>query len=143
MPAIEALVEELGLAEHVFVHGFVDKATKVDILSRAAVFATPSMHEGWGLTVIEANVHGCPAVAYDVPGLRAAIRHGETGLLAQDDSGFRDALAFFLREGEARRRYSKAARAWAERFNWDSCASETLEVLRTAGSADAGRERAA
>ena len=144
MPAIKALVEELGLAEHVFVHGFVDKATKADILSRAAVFATPSMHEGWGLTVIEANVHGCPAVAYDVPGLRAAIRHGETGLLAQDDAGFRDALAFFLREGEARRRYSKAARAWAERFNWDSCASETLEVLRAAGSwADAGRERAA
>src|ERR687894_2803717 len=106
MPAIKAFVEELGLAEHVFVHGFVDKATKADILSRAAVFATPSMHEGWGLTVIEANSYGCPAVAYDVPGLRASIRHGETGLLAQDDANFRGALSLFLGDSDTRRRYS-------------------------------------
>jgi glycosyltransferase involved in cell wall biosynthesis len=137
-PAIEALVDELGLWEHVFVHGFVDEATKANILSRAAVFATPSMHEGWGLTVIEANVHGCPAVAYDVPGLRAAIRHGDTGLLARDDAEFRRAISIFLGDGETRRRFSARAREWADNFSWESCARQTLDVLADAGSVGAG-----
>jgi glycosyltransferase involved in cell wall biosynthesis len=142
-PAIEALVDELGLRDRVALHGFVDERKKIEILSRAAVFATPSMHEGWGLTVIEANSHGCPAVAYDVPGLCAAIRHGETGLLARDDAEFRKALSFFLGNGEARRRYSEAAREWAKSFSWDSCARRTLEILLAAGSTGATtREKA-
>lgn len=134
LPAVEALISELGLRDCVTVHGFVDEDEKAGILSRAKAFATPSMHEGWGLTVIEANNYGCPAVAYDVPGLRAAIRHGETGLLAKNDEDFRRALALFLEDKETRLRYSGRARDWAKTFNWDSCAQQTLEILAGAGS---------
>ena len=128
-PHIRALVDELGVHGHVTVHGFVDEPKKAEILGRAAVFATPSMHEGWGLSVIEANGRGCPAVAYDVPGLRVAIQHGKTGLLAADDEAFRGALSLFLGDADARRRYSAAALNWAGRFTWESCAAKTLEVL--------------
>jgi glycosyltransferase involved in cell wall biosynthesis len=138
--AIEDLVDQLGLRDCVALHGFVSEEKKAEILARAAVFATPSMHEGWGLTVIEGNGHGCPAVAYDVPGLRVAIRHGETGLLARDDAEFRRALSFFLRDSEARRRYSEAACRWALKFSWDSCSRQTLQVLRAAGSPNAGAD---
>ena len=132
-PDIAALVEGLGLQEHVTLHGFVDDGTKAALLRSASVFATPSMHEGWGLSVIEANAHGCPAVAYDVPGLRVAVRHGETGLLATDAAGFRAALALLLHDHDLRRRLSDNARAWAASFDWDSCATETLQVLRASG----------
>jgi glycosyltransferase involved in cell wall biosynthesis len=40
-----------------------------------------SVREGWGLVVTEANACGTPTVAYDVPGLRDAVRHERTGLL--------------------------------------------------------------
>jgi glycosyltransferase involved in cell wall biosynthesis len=142
-PAIEALVEELGVRDHVSVHGFVDDQKKGEILGGATVFATPSMHEGWGLSVIEANAHGCPAVAYDVPGLRAAIRHGETGLLAADNEGFRRALSFFLGDPDARKRYSMAARRWADGFTWEASARETLEVLHTGRVSPAPRPKEA
>jgi len=99
LPAIEALVGELGLRDSVTVHGFVDERKKGAILSQASVFATHSMHKGWGLTVIEAKSYGRPAVAYDVPGFRAAIRHGETGLLAQNDADFRRALSLWVTRG--------------------------------------------
>ncbi len=132
-PAIEALIARLGVGSNVTLHGYVDEARKTDMLRAATVFATPSMHEGWGLSVIEANAYGCPAVAYDVPGLRAAIRHGETGWLAADDEGFRHGLSFLLRDTVTRERYATAARAWARRFTWDACASDTLDVLSSAG----------
>jgi glycosyltransferase involved in cell wall biosynthesis len=129
-PQIRSLIDELGVQSHVTVHGFVDEQKKAEILGRAAVFATPSMHEGWGLSVIEANSHGCPAVAYDVPGLRVAIQHEKTGLLAADDDDFRRALSVFLGDADARRRHSAASLDWSSRFTWASCAAETFEVLR-------------
>lgn len=128
-PRIEGLIERLGLEDSVSAHGFVDEAEKARILSRADVFATPSMHEGWGLSVIEANSYGCPAVAYDVPGLSAAILHGQTGLLASDDDSLRRALAFLLSDDHTRERYGENARQWARGFSWEACAEQTLATL--------------
>jgi glycosyltransferase involved in cell wall biosynthesis len=133
-PQLEALIEQLQLQPHVTVHGFVDEQTKSAILRAATVFATPSMHEGWGLSVIEANAHGCPAVAYDVPGLRVAIRHGETGLLAGTHSAFEQALASILRSPALRERLSAGACKWAGKFSWESTALATLEVLHACGA---------
>jgi glycosyltransferase involved in cell wall biosynthesis len=87
------------------------------------------MHEGWGLSVIEANSYGCPAVAYDVPGLRVAIRNQETGLLAHSDGEFREAIALLLRNPELRAKYGEAAKQWAARFDWETAAKDTLLVL--------------
>ncbi len=128
-PSIESLVDQLGLQASVTLHGFVTEETKGEILRRATVFAMPSMHEGWGLSVIEANTFGCPAVAYDVPGLRNAIRHGETGFLANDDQTFRQALAAILRDPYLRADLARAAREWSARFDWDASANATLQIM--------------
>lgn len=129
-PELQTLIDQLGLGEHVTLHGYVSDQKKADLLRSAAVFATPSMHEGWGLSVIEANAYGCPAVAYDVPGLRTAIRHEETGLLAQTDEGFVHAISRLLTHADLRMRYSQSALRWAARFDWEECAQQTLDVLR-------------
>jgi len=141
--AIERQVAHLELQHHVVVHGFVDEATKSRLLAAATLFATPSMHEGWGLAVIEANAHGCPAVAYDVPGLRVAIRDGETGVLAQDDAGFATAIGQLLRDPQQRDQYAAAARRWASSFDWDATARATLTILvgRTSLAAAQHRRR--
>ena len=128
---IEALVQQLDLSDHVTIHGPVDEPTKAAILSSAAVFATASMHEGWGISVVEANAFGCPAVAFDVPGLRVAIRDGTTGLLASDDADFERALASILHDQSLRERLSVAARRWAAAFDWALSAHATLELLYT------------
>jgi glycosyltransferase involved in cell wall biosynthesis len=130
-PALEELVASLGLEAYVTLHGFTAAAQKDALLRAAAVFATPSMHEGWGLSVLEANAQGCPAVAYDVPGLRVAIRHEETGLLAAPDEGaFRMSIGRFLRDASFRALCSAGAVRWAARFDWEQCARETLAVLQ-------------
>jgi glycosyltransferase involved in cell wall biosynthesis len=130
---IEALIAKLDLAEHVTIYGPVDEQQKAAILSSATVFATASMNEGWGISVVEANAYGCPAVAFDVPGLRVAIRDGTTGLLANDDADFERALAAILQDEAFRERLSVAARRWALTFDWVLSARATLELLYTGG----------
>jgi len=134
-PEIAALVDRLSLGRHVTFHGFVDEQLKADLLASATVFATASMHEGWGLAVIEANAYACPAVAFDVPGLRVAIRQGETGLLVPDEPTFRRALEALLLDRSLRERLACGAWRWSRQFNWDSSAAATLALLDRAAEA--------
>ena len=83
--SLEALAAELGLAARVRFTGFVDDAERDATVADARVCVCPSVKEGWGITVIEANALGVPVVATDAPGLRDAVLHGETGLLVPCD----------------------------------------------------------
>ena len=53
------------------------------MLAGALLQLNTSQGEGWGLCVLEAAALGVPTVAYDVDGLRDAVRDGETGWLVR------------------------------------------------------------
>jgi len=125
-------VRELGLEPAVTLPGRVSEQVKSDLLSRAWLTVAPSVAEGWGLTVLEANMLGTPAVAYDVPGLRDSVRDGRTGWLVPPDGRLSTALMGALDElgDPVRRRYfADQAQAWASRFSWDSSADRLGCVL--------------
>lgn len=136
-PELERLAEELGLGGRTRFAGFVSDAERDRILAGSRVCLCPSVKEGWGITVIEANALGVPVVATGAPGLRDAVRDGETGFLAPEG----DVAAFAARAGEllagggAADRMSAAARAWSRRFDWDTAARDTAEVLLEARAA--------
>ena len=101
---LTALTHELGLDAAVEFTGYITEAQKVDLLRRAWFTVTTSLKEGWGLTVVEANACGTPSIAADVPGLRDAVREGETGLLyTHGDSAALSACMFRLLEDGALR----------------------------------------
>jgi glycosyltransferase involved in cell wall biosynthesis len=127
-----AQVHQLGLERAVTLPGRVSEQTKSDLLSRAWLTVAPSLAEGWGLTVLEANALGTPAVAYDVPGLRDAVRDGRTGWLVPPGSGLSTALMGALEELEQplrRQFFADQAQAWAARFTWDASADRFARVL--------------
>jgi glycosyltransferase involved in cell wall biosynthesis len=92
------------------------------------------MNEGWGMTVIESNACGTPAVAYRVSGLEESISDGKSGLLAENDEAFILHLVAVLSDGELRNKLSRGAIDWASSFDWDDTAKQMLHTLeRTAG----------
>jgi glycosyltransferase involved in cell wall biosynthesis len=122
-------VKTSGAADVTSILGRVTEEEKLRLLQRSWVMATPSMNEGWGVTVVETNACGTPAVAFRVPGLDEAIVDGETGFLCDDDSSFVKAVVNVLSDTSSRERLSEQAVKWAERFDWDETARRTLEVL--------------
>ena len=90
-----------------------------------------SEKEGWGLTVLEANACGLPAIASDVPGLRDAVRDGEwcPGACMGDVNRLRAVLLRILQDDAYLRRLSAGARAWAQRFTWDAVVANLAEVI--------------
>jgi len=128
---LEAQAREMGLATHVTFTGFVSETAKVAYIRRAHVVVNTSDKEGWGLTVLEANACGLPVVASDVPGLRDAVRDGESGVLVphEDVGRLAETLRRLLEDAAWRARLSAGAREWAQRFSWDGATTEIAAVI--------------
>ena len=131
---LEARVARLGLGHCVRFTGFVPEQEKIDWIRRASVVVQTSEKEGWGMTMIEANVCNTVAVASNVPGLCDSVRDGETGLLFGygDRAGLESALVRVLVDRDLRRRLLEAGKAWGERFGWDEAADETAALVEEA-----------
>jgi glycosyltransferase involved in cell wall biosynthesis len=139
-PALEERAARLGLQETVRFHGFVDAATRRRILLEAWLTVSPSQAEGWGLTMIEANAVGVPGVAFDVPGLRDSVVHGETGWLLPPERSLGEGLAEAvetLTDPVVAEEWSERCRTWAGHFSWDSTAERLAAIV--AGEIDRAR----
>src|SRR2546426_267304 len=76
------LAKQICIEKSVQFLGQVSENEKFDLLSDSQLMVSPSMREGYGISVIEANSVGTPAVGWDVAGIRDSIIDGKTGLLA-------------------------------------------------------------
>ena len=94
---LEALAQELGIADDVALPGFV--ANPLPYMREAAVFALSSLYEGLPTVLIEALFCGCPVVSTDcVSGPREILEDGRYGHLVPvgDDAALAEALAATL-----------------------------------------------
>ena len=136
--ALERQAHALGLAERVRFTGFVNVDERDRLVADARLAVCPSLKEGWGITVIEANALGVPVVATDAPGLRDAVRDGETGMLVPDGppdvfvERLAGALAELLGDTSRLAQLSAEAAVWARRFDWDVSAQRMVAALEAA-----------
>jgi len=130
-PQLRAYAERLGVGDAVTFAGYVDDVTKHRLLAAAWVHALPSVKEGWSLAVVESAAHGTPTVAFrSAGGPTESVLDGETGLLADDLTGFAVALRRLLTEPALRESMGRAARVHAARFSWPATAAAVETELR-------------
>jgi glycosyltransferase involved in cell wall biosynthesis len=145
-PAAGEFAEQVsarGTGDLIRLRGFVEEQAKQAMVAGSLLHLNTSQGEGWGLCVLEAAALGVPTVAYDVEGLRDAVRDGETGWLVREDEQLADVVDRALRElsDPARRQaIAVACRRWAARLDWDRSAARMAALIRA--SVDAGTPRA-
>ena len=110
--------------------GPVSDKEKWQLMSKSWVCVNPSLHEGWGIPVIEGNIFGTPTVSFNVPGLSESIKNGQTGFLAETENEFVDKTVTLLKNTSLRERMSKNCIKWAGNFDWDKSASQFLRILQ-------------
>ncbi len=124
------LVNKLGIQKSVKLLGRVTELQKSKLYQESWVAIQPSSFEGWGITVIEANLFGTPVVASNIHGLRDSIVDGETGILvkSKDSSAFASAINKIFGNKKLRLRMSVAGVERAKKFNW----SENTDIFLSA-----------
>ncbi len=104
------------------------------LLSRAHLFLIPSIREGYGIVVIEANACGTPAIGWSVPGVQDSIINGKTGLLVPfDDTVALAQTMVKLLTGDPQRlaELSRAAISWAREHSWDVAAQSFETTIKS------------
>ncbi len=123
-PVLDDLREQadsLGITSSVRFHGRVSDRSREHLLGQAWLTVNPSVGEGWGLSVIEANACGTPAIAFRVPGLRDAVVDGETGWLVEPETSLAPAIMralTILADPVEGAEWTERALAWSRRFDW-------------------------
>lgn len=128
-------VENASLAGKFVFLGDVSDEELPKIYRCCDVFALPSIQEGQGIVLLEAQASGKPVVAFNVSGVTEALRVGETGLLVKSaDSGeFAEALLRLLSDKSLREKMGVAGREFVSReLSWDICARRMFSVYREA-----------
>jgi glycosyltransferase involved in cell wall biosynthesis len=78
---LKALTASLGLTNRVTFAGYVDEAYLRNALTRASVFAMPSIAELQSISTMEAMASGLPIVAANAMALPHLVHYGENGFL--------------------------------------------------------------
>ena len=120
-----ALTAELR-ARGADVRGFVPSNELVTLVQEAAALVFPTLHEGFGLPVLEAMACGTPVLATADPAVREVA--GDAAAYA-GRSDFAAQLARVLADPEP---WSRAGLARAQAFSWEATARATVQAYREA-----------
>lgn len=118
--------------------GFVPEEDKPALYAGAALFAYPSLYEGFGFCPLEAMACGTPVVSSRAASLAEIV--GEGGILVDPDDGHALTQAMLAVLSDARLAADLSARGLqqARRFSWAQTAEQTMavysSVLRAPGA---------
>lgn len=123
------------IADRIHRLGPVDDAVKRWLLEQAAVVAYPSLDEGFGFPILEAQASGVPIVASAVGAIPEVAGSGAALIESSDHEAFGDGLIRVLTAGVERLSLIQAGYRNIARFSWDDTAGQ-LERMYTDALAD-------
>ena len=132
--SIQDLAGRSEYAKDVCLTGYVDAATLAGLYRQCAVFAYPSLGEGFGLPVLEAMACGAPVITSNVSSLPEVA--GEAALLVDPLSVDQIAggIDRVLHDPTLREDLRRQGARQAARFSWEKTALGTLAAYRMASA---------
>jgi glycosyltransferase involved in cell wall biosynthesis len=127
-----ATVEVLGLGEEVVFPGYVVNDELPLWYNAATVLAYPSVYEGFGLPVLEAQACGTPVLTSNTSSLPEAAGDAALMVDAYDVDALAAGLNRLLTDEPLWHQLRERGLAHAEQFSWPRTAQETVCVYRRA-----------
>ena len=125
------MVKQVGVTDHVIMTGRVDEQTKQHIYAAGDVYVMVSYPgqrgevEGFGISFLEANLHGLPVIGSRCGGISESVEHERSGLLVDILRPDQVAAAVdrLLNDPEQRHQMAQRGRQRIEnQFNWRTIA---------------------
>ena len=90
----------------------------------------PNSVEGFGISYLEASIHGKPVIGFRTGGVSEAVLHDETGFLVPegDVAGVADAILRLERDPALCHRLGQRGREYALSFRWEDAARVLCEA---------------
>lgn len=121
-------VKNLKLEKSVIFTDFVPDADLPQLISGATAYVLPSLFEGFGIPVIEAQACGTPVVVSNTSSLPEVVR--ESGVLVDPESveSIAEGIEKIIKNPNLASTLSKNGLKNVNRFSWEKCAQQTLII---------------
>ena len=129
---IFATVQALGLEADVLFPGFVDDADLPALFSAAEFFAYPSLYEGFGLPILEAQACGVPVLTADNSCLPEAGGEAALYVKAESVESIAAGIVRLATDGALRASLAEAGLANARTFTWERSAQQLMDAYAKA-----------
>ncbi len=127
-PILEAVQTSVA-RDCIHLPGYVDQEQASALYAGAFFFCYPSLHEGFGLPVLEAHTFGVPVMTSQNSSLPEVA--GDAALLVdpEDEEEIAQAMLRLSRDEKLRQELVEKGYRNLSRFSWEKAARETLAVL--------------
>jgi len=127
---LTAALEEAAAEGTVIMPGYIDDADVPALYQLATVFAFPSLHEGFGLPVLEAFASGVAVLCSNAGALPEVA--GEAALMVEPESvdEIHQGLFELLNDDSVRHEFAARGERRVSTFTWENTAARTVEVYR-------------
>lgn len=109
--------------------GYVTEEEKWELLKQAEAFVFPSLYEGFGLPVLEAQSVGTPVITSNTSSLPEIVGGGAILVDPLDTRALAEAMERLVRDDGLRAGIINEATANVGRFSWARCAREVAQLL--------------
>jgi len=130
LDAIGRLPSSIG--GHIWVIGYVDEGDKAAILSGATALVFPSLHEGFGFPVLEAQACGTPVVCANTSSLPEVAGEGAFLVDPLDTDALGEAIRRVVSDLNLQQNLITTGYVNLARFSWPDAASHVLNILEQA-----------
>jgi glycosyltransferase involved in cell wall biosynthesis len=121
---------ELGNTDRVRLTGRVSDEELAQLYAAAGCFLYPSLHEGFGLPVLEAMASGTPVVTSDRTSIPEVIGDAGISVGPRDIEALADAVARVLSDQKLAAELRARGLDRAAGYTWDACAEATVAIYR-------------
>jgi glycosyltransferase involved in cell wall biosynthesis len=113
--AFEQSIARLGLQDRFILTGLVPPTKIPELTAAMDILVHPSRREGLARAIVQGQLAGSPAIAYDIDGNREGLIDGQTGYVIPpfDRRLLGERIAELLENGERRRAMGAAGRVFA------------------------------
>ncbi len=113
--------------------GSITEAQKIKLMRKSHLILVTSVEEGWGLVVTEANSQGCPAVVYEVNGLKDSVRKDITGMVTDaNPASLAKGVTALIRNKKKYDAMRKKAWQWSKQITFEKSYRDFMRILETA-----------
>jgi glycosyltransferase involved in cell wall biosynthesis len=124
-PEFHLLAKKLGIEKFTVFHGYHDQKTIPRYYNSADICIFPSLHEGFGLVVLEAMACGKPIIASNIGSFQELISHGKNGYLFRtgDAKDLSEAILNLHYDSDLKKNLSRNAYKASIGYDWEKIAS--------------------
>jgi glycosyltransferase involved in cell wall biosynthesis len=129
---LAAIIDMLGIKDRVILTGRLSSEDLAALYSQAAIFAFPSLYEGFGIPLLEAMAFGIPSISGNCEALKEVGGGAALYVEPKDAGAIAEGLIGLVNDGGLRRQLAMAGPARAAQFSWESTAARTQRAYARA-----------